>query len=501
MKIKICIIHLLSITWISLGVIVFLLSWCQPYIGIPLTICIALLNWKFYKSLDSTQFIEISKPKLLLSFAIIILIMMLAGIGGYVVQPNDHFYRNHTFSSLIRSDWPIVHAKYNGEFMCGYIAYYLVPALIGKFFSSIDIGFFAQLLWVSLGALLMFLEICINIGKVKLGALFIFYFFAGWKIIECLLYFPVFGTNTIRNTILTIAVNGSPSTFHASPMVQLLHDPFNQTIPVFVVMMLLLNNLKSRYIGFIYSLLLLYAPFPFIGLAFVVLYLMLKSTNISNIRTFIKSWMTIPNVIALCIMLICGLYLSSNKVSSAQEVKSLANPAESIYAFTLYIIFEFIIFIVLGYRACHHKAILWLLFIPVCFFGWINIGGAGHNDFCFKSNIPLIFFLTLLLIRRYYMETSSKKIKQIIIICLLIGGIPAQTHSILRYISTYFVWTGKDQSILNNYQSFYDVTQMYIMQQKKTRNDNYQPQLVSEWSKQGGRGSTDSIFYKYLLRK
>ena len=99
------------------------------------------------------------------------------------------------------------------------------------------------------------------------------------------------------------------------------------------------------------------------------------------------------------------------------------------------------------------------------------------------------------------METSSKKIKQIIIICLLIGGIPAQTHSILRYISTYFVWTGKDQSILNNYQSFYDVTQMYIMQQKKTRNDNYQPQLVSEWSKQGGRGSTDSIFYKYLLRK
>ena len=94
---------------------------------------------------------------------------------------------------------------------------------IFKLFHSIDIGFFTQLIWISIGFFLLFLEMCVYIAKVKLSTMFVFYFFAGWKVVECLMYFPIFSGETLRNTFLTLSTNGSPGVFHAGPMVQLLY--------------------------------------------------------------------------------------------------------------------------------------------------------------------------------------------------------------------------------------------------------------------------------------
>lgn len=128
----------------------------------------------------------------------------------------------------------------------------MVPALAGKLFNSINIGYFAQLVWISAALILLYLNICRYMGKARLSYLFFFYFFCGLKIIECFVFLPFFTHNNfIHDTILTLATNGSPQAFHAGPMVQFLYDPYNQTIPLFLGMMLIFNNCKSRMILFI----------------------------------------------------------------------------------------------------------------------------------------------------------------------------------------------------------------------------------------------------------
>lgn len=501
MSIKYRDIHITTLCWLSISVVIFLVAWCHWYISLPLVCAVCYFHWKFYKSISSEESILISKKQIILSAVIAFILMALTGVGGYVVQSNDHFYRNSWFIDIINYDWPVHNAKEN-LYMCYYFTFWLVPALIGKLFHSIDIGFFAQLVWISIGFLLLFLEVCIYLGKVKIGALFVFYGFAGWKLIECLLYFPVFGGNTVRNTILTLSTNGSPGVFHAGPIVQLLYDPFNQTIPLFLAMILILNNRKSVYLAFIYSLVLYYAPFPFIGLAPIVLYLFIRNTKWTNAGTWAKSWFTASNIVALILILIIGFFYMANINASHQGIRPTNNIIADVYSFVLYLIFEFGIFILIGYSVCSDKKILWIAFFSVCILGWFQIG--EHNDFCFRTNMPLIFILCLLTIKRIYDINTAKRIKAIILCCLLLGAIPAHLHPLLRYLSTVCIIVGQNQSVLNNYQSLYDVTQMYIMQQKELRNDDFGSIFGKskefDWTVNSLKASPDSFFFKYLAR-
>lgn len=501
MKVKYRTIHLFSLCWLSVSIMIFLLAWCHWYIAILLVVAMCYILKRFHTSLDTESSIEMSRKKLVLAMITIIAMMVLCGIGGYVVQPNDHYYRNSWFIDMINYDWPIYNTKEN-LYMCYYFTFWLVPALVGKICNSIDIGFCAQLIWISIGFYLLFLEMCIYIGKTKLGALLIFYCFAGWKIVECLLYFPIFGGNTFRNTIMTLAINGSPGIFHAGPIVQLLYDPFNQTIPLFLSMMLILNNRKSKYIPFVYSIVLYYAPFPFIGLAPIVLYLFIQNTNWHSIWTWVKSWFSFSNIIALILILLIGLFYMANINASHQGLRSTSNIIADSYSFILYMIFEFGIFIVIGYSVCEDKRLLLVAVISVCVLGWFQIG--EHNDFCFRSNMPLIFIICLLVIKRYYSMSKNNKIRKIIIACILIGAIPSQIHPTLRYISTGLIIANIDQSSLNKYQSFYDVNNMWVMQQKVIRNDDFgsifEKPKGFDWTVNSLKASPDSFFFKYLAK-
>lgn len=491
-------IHLMALMWLSIGPIIFLLGWCRWYYSVPLTLLAIYAIVKFLFSIKETESLAISNGKLVAAIVIILVMMAWCGIGGYVVQPNDHYGRNAIFTDIWSYDWPVYDAQEN-HYMCYYLAFWMVPALFGKLFHSLDIGFFAQLIWISAGFLLLWLEICYYMKKARISYLWFFYLFTGLKLIECVLYYPVFGDgNWIHETVNALATNNCPSIFHAGPIVQLLYDPFNQTIPLFLTMILIINNSKSSFLPFIYSLLLLYAPFPFAGLAPMVLYLWIKNiyVNKQNIWNYIFS---IENITALLFIVIVALYLLSNINGSRRGLRPVSNVVADVYSFVLYIVFEFLIYIAIGYEACSDKKLLWIMFGCTCVFGWFQIG--LHNDFCFRTNMPLIFLLCLLVIKRYYGILTSKKVKNLIIACYIIAGVPTLIHPTLRLISTYFVVAEKPQITLNNYQHFIDVRNMYIMQQTKLRNDDLKSTFHSgslDWLTNSFKGKPDSFFFKYI---
>lgn len=494
-------INLLTLLWLSSGVILFFIGWCRWYYSVPLSCIMLYVILKSFKNDTSKGTVEIVRTKFWIACVVAVVMMAVCGIGGYVVQPNDHFGRNAIFSDTFNYSWP-VYNKSENLYQCYYLAFWMVPALAGKLFNSINIGYFAQLVWISAALILLYLNICRFMGKARLSYLFFFYFFCGLKIIECLVFLPFFAHNNfLHDTILTLATNGSPQAFHAGSMVQLLYDPYNQTIPLFLGMMLIFNNCKSRMILFYYSLLLLYAPFPFAGLGPVVFVIWIE--NLLCIGKHKASYIfSVENITALLVLTISLLYLLSNINGSYRGWRVVDSWPVFIYGFIVYVVFEYLVYLLIGYKACRDKLVLWTAFITTCIFGWYQIG--LHNDFCFRSNMPLIFILCLLVIRRYYMTETTKKIRAVIISCYVIGGLPAQIHPCLRLLSTGFIVAGQPQTVINNWQNIYDVRNMYIMQRTTTRDDGLKSTFNCgywAWMCNSFKGSPDSFFFRYIAAK
>lgn len=494
-------LNLLSTSWIATGIVIFLLGWCRWYYSVPLTVAIIA---SIVRTTNKTNdgYVEITHRKFWIALLIVFIITALCGIGGYVVQSNDNYWRNAMFRDLVNYSWPVYDDVTNLT-KSYYIAFWMLPAAISKLFNSIEIGFLSQLIWLSVGFHLLYLQICRYMGKPRLSYIFFFYLFAGLKVVECLIYLPIFGDgNTISETVNILFTNASPGNFHAGPMSQLLYDPFNQTIPLFLGMMLMINEPRGRHIPFTFSLLLLYAPFPLVGLAPLALYWFVGNISKSEYENKLAYIFSFENIVALIVLIISALYLMSNENSGHKGLRPIANLSADIVGYLLYICFEFGILMVIGYKACKDKTVLWIAFFSVCIFAWFQIG--LHNDFCFRTNMPFIFILCLLVTRRYYISESSSKLRIGIVVWYILAGIPAQFHPCLRWLSSYCILADIPQEKLNEYQHFKDVREMYVMRQTKMRNDELQSSFrcKPEWNEfRTDVGSPDAFFFKYIAKK
>ncbi len=499
MNIKYKTLDLLSIAWVAMGVIIFLLGWCRIYYAVPLVLLMCWVIWKQYREGDEGE-LHISKTNFWVAFALCFLLMLLCGIGGYVVQSNDHFGRNAIFKTIFDYSWP-VYDQATDNYMDYYLAFWMLPALIGKLFNSLELGYAMQLLWMSIGMVLMYLQICRNMGKARVSYIWFLYFFSGLKLIECILYFPLFGEgNSISNIINIVSTNGSPSCFHAGPVVQLLYDPFNQTIPLFLVMLIVLNNVRNKNLPFVYSLLLLYAPFPFIGFAPIMLYLFVKNLMALD-GNRLRGLFSLSNITALLIILVVGFYYMANINGSHRGLRPVDNWVETLYGFLLYVVFDYAVYLAIGYKMSKDKVMLWIAIVSTAIFAWFMVG--LHNDFCFRTNMPLTLIACLLVIKRFYNEKRNSAIRRVMIGCYIVAGIPAQIHPCMRYLSSIYIAAGHPQEELNNYQHFVDVNSLYVFQQKKMRNEDL-PNVFDcgewEWMCNSFRGTPDSFFFKYLSR-
>ena len=493
-------IDLLSIFWLLAGIVVFLLGWCRWYYSLPLTLGIVAVVYTAWKDGDKVQ-IYISKNNFWLSFAVCLLIMWLCGIGGYVVQSADHYWRNAMFRDLVNYSWP-VYDEATHLTKSYYIAFWMVPALLAKLAGSIEFGFFMQLVWLTIGFELLYLQISRWMGKARVSYLFFFYLFSVMKIVECLLYLPIAEPGqVISQTVNLVSTNATPGEFHAGPMSQLLYDPFNQTIPLFLGMMLMINNVRSKILPFVFASLLLYAPFPMVGLAPVVLYWMGRNVVERSGNEKWKYLFCFENVVALLVLVVLAFYLMSNNQNGNKGLRELSDFGVTLYGYFIYIFFEFVIFMLIGYKVCRDKTALWIAFVTVAVFGWFKIG--LHNDFCFRTNMPLIFILCLLVIRRYYAEEANSRMRKLIVALYIIGGLPAEIHPTLRWLSSACIVRGVDQSVFNRFQHVKDVKTLYVMQQTKIRNDQLPSSFRCRKEQEQFRtdvGTKDSFFFKHLAK-
>lgn len=412
-NIKTRFIRIAGLFYLFLPVLIFFLGWLNWYLSVPL--CLLML-FCLYKTISDAGggVISVSSKKFVFIILTLLLWCILSGVGRYVWQNEDHYWRNAIFNDLVIRDWPVINDNYS---LCYYFGFWLPAAFVGKIFNSVDIGNIFLLIWTWLGVSLFYFLICDYLKRVKIGVLFILIFFSGIDILGYSeLYLKTHNFLELLSNFVTFPhLEWSHIPFQASSISTLLFWVFNQSVPFFVGMMLLLLNRSWKYIPFLYSLLLIFSPFPFVGFAPVILYWAIKEWKQKGWKSFIKINISVENLTAILILLCVGAFYLSNIAVG----KSGFRVPTSKYLF--YLLTQYVIYLLFVFKTNKKDPLLWIMFCSCLVFSLVNLGES--TDFCMRTNIPLTVYLMLLVMKYMYTCDVNKKVRNLLVVVFIIGAI------------------------------------------------------------------------------
>ena len=279
--------------------------------------------------------------------------------------------------------------------------------------------------------------------------------------------------------------------FNSSSNTTLMFWLYNQIIPLWVGMSLMLMQKNSKSVVFIFALLLLYSPFPAVALIPIVIYLVFKNYGDTEYQEYmvkaknkiqmfllkIKRACTFENFAAVPIAIIIGLFYMSN--IAANKVGILDINSETMFSYVMYIAFEFLIYIIFIYKNNRKDMILNILIVVTFLLPFIKMGNS--YDFARRTCIPLAFYIMLLVMKELQNKNAQKwkRIALIVVICL--GAVTPMTEIIRTVDMEQQVLAGKIEARSNKLSSCF----------KKKGNECYDNFIAT----------TDSIFYKYIAKK
>ncbi len=270
---------LMTYIYLALPMIIFLLGWCRPLVGIPLAgVCVWSLVLCFrkrenYIELD-WELNQADKWRLVVIAAVIFVWVVLSGIGGYAWQNTDHAWRNRIFQILIDYRWSPTTAERG---LVYYVGSWLPAALIGKL-TDLDNACTAFFIWVLLGVFLVYALICIWRKRIVLWPLMILIFFSGLDIVGCYIFtdnkISVLGMEHLEWWTAEF-----PHSLQFTSNTSQLFWVFNQAIPTWLVMMLLFMDEPPKNMVWVGSLVAITSTLPFIGVLPILIYYMFRRSK------------------------------------------------------------------------------------------------------------------------------------------------------------------------------------------------------------------------------
>lgn len=496
----------ISYLYLALPTAMFLFGWLKtPYaiimvISLMLSIYVAIQDFEkveFFK--DYYPFIRNSGVKAFMIVIVVLVWVGFSGIGSFAFQNSDFTLRNAVFRDLISFHWPVIYSYPNQEgfipysghegALVYYLSYWLPAALVGKFFGW-QIANVALYFWTVIGVLLTLYLFFRYEKKSPIILTFILIFWSGLDIVGNLLkgHIPAFGEH----------IEWWAGLFQYSSNTTTLYWVFNQTIPVWLIIMLMMNQKNTKSILFTYALAFPFAPFPCIGLApFILSYVFLGPMSHGDIPrshklklivfSNLKHTITLRNlVVAPLIIIVFFLYYTSNQgnlgSSGLSSWSGENGNTKALLRYFAFILIEFGLYSLLILKYFRRNP--WLI-IAIISLILIPIYHAGvSNDFVMRTSIPaliilMIYVSTFLL---HEVKTSiSKRVKIFLVIGLLLGAI-TPVQEIIRSV---------EMTLLHpNHRITYDIGTLSILDE--TRRGPISLYVSKEPEK--------SLFFKYLAK-
>ena len=405
------------VLFLTIPLFMFFLGYLKLQVSIPLTLIFAGIvlycvsdcmngpdgnkNWGSDKDLK----IPLSY---LIGFAVTALaVSFVSGAGEYIYTLQDHEYRRAILRDLINYDWPVIY-NYNTQTnpevikifgmasgqraFSYYFIYWMPAALAGKAF-GFNVGNFVLYLWNSIGIFLCLLSTSAVIKKVTAWVPFIFVFFSGLDIIPNLVY-------ELTHYSDWRWFEGFVTSMSYVSNFRELASVFNQMVPCFLVVAILLMSNNTRSMGLTAGILFCYSPWAVFGiLPMVAAFLFGKNLRASKISKTLYNTFSPANIAsAVLILTIFGSYYMTN--SGAVSYKGFAweyfsNPGWFFLAYIVFILIEVIPFALILYKREKNNPVFIAAFATLLILPFYRV--SEMNDFTMRGSMPALFFFCILL--------------------------------------------------------------------------------------------------------
>lgn len=442
--------------YIQLPIAIFMIGWLDVKYAVLFTAILIVCNYRIVtKQKDGVAFkIKYDKETInamIISGIIIAFWVYLSGIGGLTFQTSDHTCRNAIFEMLVNEKWPVV-----GEYQIGggdistvqlvyYIGFWLPAAVFGKIF-GITAGYYFQMIWAFVGIFLVFLLICNYVDSVKVWYILTLILFSGLDIVGFLIMRPDLPSRMYYVDGESIYSFGSVvhlewwCNFQFSSFTTQLFWVFNQAIPCWIVILMIIQMKKNNHMILIMGSLLLCSTFPFIGIIPFVIYMLLNRDYNCKfgkvwIKCFVRDTFTFENIVGGGVTgILSYLYLRANYSS---QMKASNVSQHSLKAFLMmWIIFIFLevgIYFIMVYKYQKKNLLFYISFCWLAICPLFSVGTA--QDFCMRASIPALLILVVLIIDSVQKMYDKKDyIHLVAIVLALIIGAVTPLHEINRSI-------------------------------------------------------------------
>lgn len=433
-------IHRISVIYIGLPFLIFVIGWMKWYFAIPVVVLVGFALWQFMNKNNAVHCEGLSRGNLALIVGIVAIAFLwvyLSGIGGLVYQNSDHGARNSIFRILVNENWPVKFENSDGttRSLIYYIAFWLPSSIVGKLL-GIQAGFCFQALWAALGICLVFYFLFVIFKKVSIWPVIFLIFFSG---LDCV------GGWLMGNVYKFFDhLEWWANPYQYSSFTTQLFWVFNQALPVWLIVLMMYVQKKNRYMVLLLALSMLSSTLPFVGgipfcIFFIIRNIRESAKSETGIR-WIRELLSFANIVGgglvgiISFGYLAGNQSGNNLASSSQAISSNDYDA-SLMIYILFIILEVGLYLLLIYKDQKKNPLFYLTTVCLLIIPLFRVGYG--NDFCMRASIPALLMLMIMCMesftRAVYGRLYRKKYLYIgaFSIILLLGAV-TPLHEINR---------------------------------------------------------------------
>ena len=435
---------MMSMLYVVVPIIIFFFGWIKLPIALALSAVFVFFIYKVYNAIADNDYNLIRKDTYRYWFYIGVIVAVwvyLSGIGSLVWQNGDFWVRNPIYRDLSTYSWPVffdlskepdmvqaITGTDNVAFSYYYV-WWLPAAAISKLFHLGEMARNMVLFaWAFLGIMLIIYLLNRMLGKCSYIVPIVLIFFGGLDSI------PFF----IKNFKLPFVEHMEwwAEYFQYSSNTTQLFFVFNQSIPVWLIVALLLQLKDNKYVAGLSSLVFAYSPWAVFGMVPIAIAGTLKKGE------KIKKAINVVNILVpLMLLIVFGLFFMASSGSEGYIGLIFGYYSKQgrrlLFTYLYFIFVEAVIyFLAMGQRAEGYRYYWVTLFELILFPLFIVV----DPNFIMRGSIPALFLLTVFIIK-YFVEdwkNNSEKIRKVVLVVVFCIGLLTPLTEINRTVQSTF---------------------------------------------------------------
>ena len=368
---------------------------------------------------ESDRSIVIDPSFLIFVILLIPLLLYLGGVSEFGSCSADHRVRYAILNDLVEYKWPVIYdfsTQQNPTVAASlgsgtaafayYFVFWMIPALFGKLF-GLMVARIVLFIWTGIGLFLVSLGASLLYKRSSKVLFFCLIIFAGFDVIP-------YAFNRITGTGTTWE-GWTDHLYIHSNFFQIM-NVFNQSIPGWMITILLLLAPNGQSIGLLGGLMFCYSPWATIGiLPMCVCKLIISSrktdadnsedtngkTNGSDgkalsLKPLLRTLFTPQNIIPpiICLVLFGSLYTANPNATGADGfIWKFYTPLHLLKDYLMFVLFDFVFWFILIIRKHKKDPMLWTAFITLLILPVYKISIA--NDFLMRGSMAPMFMIGL----------------------------------------------------------------------------------------------------------